>query len=416
MLATYFKNPHTLKQLRSGPAGPYLDGFAALLHAEGFSWWTARRHLAGAGHLGVWMNTVNIGFVDLNEMALSAFGKHLTCCTCKRPNANKGSSIIAGAKHFRDYLRSSGVLPLEKDEELQPIKSKLLFECFRRWMRDHRGVTGRTLEIYGPTVIDVLDTLGHDPNGYNVENLRYFVFDRLRRSSRSEAKTTVKALRMFLRFLIAQGLCSSGLDQAIPRLADWRLSNLPRYLPSDDVERIIDACDARTPIGCRDRAIILLLARLGLRGGDIAALRLEDIDWADASIQVSGKGRRQVRLPLPQEVGDAILEYLKRGRPPVNDDHLFIKGVAPLGPLGSGSRVSTLVARAIRRAGIDAPSYGAHVLRHSAATAMLRQGISLNGIAAILRHRSIETTVHYAKVDLALLQEVAQPWPEVNPC
>ena len=416
MLATYFKHPHTLQQLRSGPAGPYLDGFADLLHAEGFSWWTARRHLAGAAHLGVWTNTVNIEFVDLNEMALSAFAKHLSCCTCKRPNANKGPSVIAGAKHFRNYLKSLGVVPLEKDEGLQPIKNKPLFEGFRRWMRDHRGVTERTLEIYGPTVIDVLDTLGDDPSGYNVEKLRYFVFDRLRRSSRSEAKTTVKALRMFLRFLIAQGLCSSGLEEASPRLADWRLSSLPRYLPSDDVERIIGACDTTTRIGCRDRAIILLLARLGLRGGDIAALRLQDIDWADGSIRVSGKGRRQVRLPLPQEVGDAILEYLKRGRLPVNDDHVFMKGVAPLGPLGSGSRVSTLVARAIQRAGIDAPSHGAHVLRHSAATAMLRQGISLNGIAAILRHRSVETTVHYAKVDLALLKEVAQPWPEVNPC
>lgn len=415
MLTIYFTDSRTLERLSSGPASPHLDGFAEFLRAQGYSWATARRYLRAAAHLGQWVDTVNIGIVNLNEEALSAFARYLTTCSCNRSSVDKSSNVIVGGRHFLNHLRRLGVVPLQKDECLQ-CTHKPLFEGFHQWMRQHRGVTERTLEIYGPTVIDVLDTLGDDPGRYQVENLRRFVFDRLRQSGTGKAKTTVRALRMFLRYLIAEGLCPSGLHEGIPRLAAWRLSSLPRYLPSADVEQIIDACESSTPIGRRDRAIILLLARLGLRGGDIAGLKLNDIDWLEASIRFSGKGHREVRLPLPQEVGDAILEYLKNGRPAVSDDHVFIRAKAPLRRLDSGSTVSRIVARAIRRAGVDAPSYGAHVLRHSAATAMLRQGVSLNGIAAVLRHRSIETTVHYAKVDLVLLKEIAQPWPEVDPC
>lgn len=415
MLKIYFTDSRALERLSSGPANPHLDGFADFLYAQGYAWTTARRYLRAAAHLGQWVDTVNISIVDLSERALSSFARHLKRCRCNRSSVDKSSDAIVGARHFFNHLIRLGVVPVQNDEYLQ-CTHKPLFEGFLRWMRQHRGVTERTLEIYGPTVIDVLDTLGDDPSRYQIENLRRFVFDQLKQSGTGKAKTTVKALRMFLRYLIAEGLCLSDLHEGIPRLADWRLSNLPRYLPSTDVEQIIDACDSSTPTGRRDRAILLLLARLGLRGGDVAGLKIDDIDWIEASIRFSGKGHREVRLPLTQEVGDAILQYLQDGRPTVSDDHIFIRAKAPLRRLDSGSTVSRIVARAIRKAGVDTPSYGAHVLRHSAATAMLCQGVSLNGIAAVLRHRSIETTVHYAKVNIALLKEVAQPWPEVDPC
>lgn len=416
MLSAYFTETRKLRHLYSGPSGPYLDGFAQHLQAEGYSWWTTRSHLNAAAHLGLWTKTMNLDMENLNEKTLLAFKKHLSSCSCTSPSIKKrGSGETVGARHFLRYLRDIGAVASRNDEQRQPNHSPL-HEGFRQWMREHRGVKERTLEIYAPTVVDLLNTIGENPKKYNVENLRCFAFSRLKRSSRSQAKTAVKALRMFVRYLTAQGLCMPYLDEAIPRLAHWRLSNLPRYLESEDVEKIISCCDTSTPVGRRDKAIMLLLARLGLRGGDIASLRLEDIDWTEASIRVTGKGRRQTRLPLPQQVGDAILEYLQYGRPPINDDHVFIKAIAPLDPLGSGSRVSLIVARAIRRAGIKAPTYGAHVLRHSAATAMLRQGMSLNGIAAILRHKSVETTVQYAKVDISLLKEIAQPWPEVETC
>lgn len=222
---------------------------------------------------------------------------------------------------------------------------------------------------------------------------------------------------MFLRFLIAEGICPSGLDAAIPVLAHWRLSSLPRYIQSEEVERVIAACDPTSPVGIRDRSILLLLARLGLRAGDIVQLRLGDIDWKGAWIHVSGKGRRQTRLALTQEVGDAVVDYLKEGRPRTDTDTLFVRSRAPFRAFASHCAVSVIVAQAMRRAGVTCPSRGAaHVLRHSLATSMLRQGASLQDIATILRHRSIETTQIYAKVDVTALRQIAQPWPEVQPC
>jgi site-specific recombinase XerD len=219
---------------------------------------------------------------------------------------------------------------------------------------------------------------------------------------------------MFLRFLIAEGQCAVGLDAAIPTVAHWRLASLPRYLPPKDVERLIASCDRASAGGRRDRAILLLLARLGLRAGDIVHLRLSDIDWKDASIQVCGKGRRHTRLPLSDEVGQAIVAYLKKGRPRTNADTLFTRCRAPFRAFGSSSAVSDVVDNALRRAGVVRPSRGAaHLLRHSLATSLLWQGASLEDIGAVLRHSSVETTQIYAKVDIPTLRKIAQPWPEV---
>jgi integrase/recombinase XerD len=211
-----------------------------------------------------------------------------------------------------------------------------------------------------------------------------------------------------LRFLIAEGRCAAGLDAAIPVLAHWRLSSLPRYLQSDEVERVIAACDPALPVGKRDRAILLLLARLGLRAGDIVQLRQRDIDWKGAWISVAGKGRRETRLPLTQEVGHAIVDYLQDGRFRTDTDTLFVRSRAPFRAFRSHCAISVIVERAMRRAGVTCPSRGAaHLLRHSAATSMLRQGASLQDIAVILRHRSIETTQIYAKVDVTALRQIA---------
>ncbi|WP_245320512.1 tyrosine-type recombinase/integrase [Bradyrhizobium lablabi] len=185
---------------------------------------------------------------------------------------------------------------------------------------------------------------------------------------------------------------------------------VPRYIGTADVDRLIATCDRATPAGARDRAILLLLARLGLRAGDILALRLHDLDWQHATLTVRGKGRRETRLPLPQDAGDAVLDYLKRSRPCVARQELFLTSNAPFRAL-SGSTVSSVVRRAVDSSGIVAPSKGANLLRHSAATAMLRGGATLDMVGAVLRHRSPDTTSHYAKVDIVMLQQIAQPWP-----
>jgi integrase len=181
------------------------------------------------------------------------------------------------------------------------------------------------------------------------------------------------------------------------------------------VERVIAACDLGKPSGIRDRAVLLFLARLGLRAGDIVGMNLDDLDWTFATVRVRAKSRTDVRLPLPQDVGDAILEYLMRARPSTTIGRVFLCTNAPIRPLPTTATVSDIVRLALHRAGIrNPPSTGAHLLRHSAATAMLRAGASLDVIATVLRHASTDMTAHYAKVDLDLLRTVAQPWPEVS--
>ncbi|MGA8344933.1 MAG: site-specific integrase, partial [Candidatus Sulfotelmatobacter sp.] len=230
-------------------------------------------------------------------------------------------------------------------------------------------------------------------------------------------KQCTTAMRAFLRYLIAEGRCAAGLDACIPALAHWRLSSLPRYLQPEEVERVIASCSTTSSTAIRDRAILLLLARVGLRAGDILRLCLSDLDWKEATIRVVGKGRLQTLLPMTQEVGDAILAYIENGRHPIDNDTLFIRSRAPFGPFASHCAISMIVAEAMRRAGVRCPSRGAaHVLRHSVASSMLRQGASLQEIAGVLRHRSIATTEIYAKVDVVALREIARPWPEVTSC
>jgi len=226
-----------------------------------------------------------------------------------------------------------------------------------------------------------------------------------RRHGLWRAKTVVVAVRALLRFLGATGQCPAGMQHAIPGFASWQLATVPRFLVAQDVERLIASCPADAA-GLRGKAVLLLLARLGLRASEVTGLKFADIDWTHGLLTVSGKGRRQERLPLSQEVGDALLCYLRQGRPPLRTPAVFTSVVAPLRPL-TRAGVTHIVRAALRRTGIKAPINGAHVLRHSAATAMLRQGASLAGIGAVLRHRSPRTTAHYAKVDFGLLAEIA---------
>ena len=199
----------------------------------------------------------------------------------------------------------------------------------------------------------------------------------------------------------------------MPNVAGWRLASIPRFLPDADIARIIRACDGERRL--RDRAIILLLVRLGLRASEVARLSFDDIDWRQGTIRLCGKSRREELLPLTQEIGDALLAYIERGRPALAIPSLFTTEYAPLRPIDRIT-VKCLVKRALKRGGVDSRYKGAHILRHSAATAMLRHGVSLPGVSTVLRHRSQAMTAHYAKVDIALLAAIAQPWPGRSPC
>lgn len=281
-------------------------------------------------------------------------------------------------------------------------------------MRNHRGLTDTTLDVYQGIIVGLLDALGSDARVYSAEALRAFVLGRASPHGIHRAKSIVNAVRSFLRFLGLTGQCPPDMQYAIPSFASWQLSSIPRFLVSEDVERVIGSCTGYIN-ELRDRAVLLLLARLGLRASEVAQLKFADIDWRNGRILVCGKGRRQEALPLPQDVGDAILLYLDHSRPTLQVPEVFTTVRAPSHAL-TGASVTRIVRSALRRAGIKAPINGAHVLRHSAATTMLRQGVSLAGIGAVLRHRSPMTTAHYAKADFGLLSQIAQPWPGVSSC
>jgi integrase/recombinase XerD len=412
MLETHLESPVTRRRLRTGPAADHIDAFTDWLHLHGYKPVSIDLLLRSLAGWTDWLLTKDFTAQDLLpgfEACKLAIKDEQRVHYSRGPNRD---SVKAAAVFIR-FLQNQGKVPLPATPataiEIWPVLGE-----FRAWMRQHRGLTETTLDVYQGVLVGLLETVSDDATAYSTEALRAFVFDRARPHGIQRAKSIVVAVRSFVRFLGVTGRCPPGMEYAIPGFAAWQLSSIPRFLVAEDVERVIGSC-ADYIFGSRDRAVILLLARLGLRASEVAHLRFADIDWRNGSLVVSGKSRRQESLPLPQEVGDAILLYLNDGRPSLRVPELFISALAPLRPLTRAS-VTHIVRSALRRAGVKAPINGAHVLRHSAATTMLRQGASLAGVGAVLRHRDPMTTAHYAKVDFDLLSEIAQPWPEVSSC
>ena len=415
MIDQFFHSASRIQALRNGLYGSVLEAFAQELWKAGYAQYTARARIRAAEHFIHWAHKAGIPAGRFNTQLLPRFDAHLSRCQCPRFEHTDRYDVLRGVRSFVGYICGAGVSLVHTAEA--PAQDPVLLAAFRTWMREQRGTGDLTLNCYSIPLRDLLKRIGEDPGRLDAQTLRQFVLERSLTCGPGAAKNCTTALRMFLRFLIAEGKCATGLDQAVPVVAHWRLSSLPRYLQPEQVERIIAACNPATPVGKRDRAIVLLLARLGLRAGDIVQLRLQDIDWKEAWICISGKSRRETRLPLSQEVGQAIVDYLHDARPRSDSDALFLRSTAPFQTFASHCGVSVIVAQAMRRAGVACPTRGAaHALRHSVATSMLRSGASLQDIAAILRHRSIETTQIYAKVDVTSLQRIAQPWPEVGPC
>ncbi|MFI5299973.1 MAG: tyrosine-type recombinase/integrase [Polyangiales bacterium] len=401
MIETLFERPFFLRRLRASLIGEHVDGFAASLAADGYAGLTIRCTLSATRAFGDWLSARGRGVADIDDRTAARFVAHHACANATR------RSLRTGVAHFLAYLRAEGVIATV---ERAAAPAPALIVRFAEWMEAHRGARSSTVAVYAPIACSLLRELRGDPARLTARRVRAFVLARASEHGTSRASTVVTASRMFVRFLVADGLCDADLVAAVPTVASWRESSLPRYLPAVDVERIIASCDLAAPDGLRDRAVLLLLARLGLRAGDVAGLTFDAIDWVGARVRVAGKGRREDWLPLPQDAGDAILRYLEKGRPRLRASAVFLTARAPIVTM-SRWVVSTIVRRAIHRAGVSSPSHGAHVLRHSAAATMLRAGSSLTEIGALLRHASIETTFHYAKVDRDLLVGVAAPWP-----
>ena len=409
MLEIYFSAAKMLGHLRSGPSGPYLDGFAAALERQGYRPATAVRYLRAAAHVG---HIVVERGGSLGDIDLAAFSEHLRTCRCPRANGGRRNHhTIYGARLFRRHLVERGVC-LPADTAAAHVEPQLVAD-FKAWLHKHRGASEATIRLYARDAVGMLTALAADPTGWGPAVVRSYFMERASKCGSGTIEKMTTSLRAFLRYLAVEGRCQAGLDNAVPAYAHWQLADMPRYLSAEQVKRLIAACDGDTNARRRDRAIVLLLARLGLRAGDVAQLRLTDIEWQTGTLRVMGKSRYEVRLPLPQDVGDAIAAYLECRPSACRSDRVFLRTIAPCRPFRNGDGISSVVKRIMKRAGIVTPVKGAHVLRHTAATEMLRHGVPLEKIGLVLRHRGIDTTAYYAKADVALLKQVAQPWPEV---
>ena len=361
-----------------------------------------------ARHFADWICRSGIAPCDVSAGTIEQFAQHQCLCPGGRRLHRVSKNYVSRVRRFVYFLAENGVIPTSAPPAAGPSMQPRAVE-FLEWLRHHRGLSERTIKLRGHVLRRLLLTLGDDPTTYDASLVRRIIVGEAERGSRASIGTVTTTLRGYLRFLATRDACSPWLYQAVPTVPHWRLSTLPRYLPMADVERLIASCDPAMPAGVRDKAILLLLARLGLRAGDVLGLRFDDIAWEEGTIRVCGKGRREICLPLPQDAGDALLDYVTHARPNAGYDRVFLRTFAPWRPL---SNISSLVRWRLERAGFtDAPSHGARLLRHSAATGMLRAGATLEAVGAVLRHKSADTTVHYAKVDLHMLRPIAQPWP-----
>src|SRR5919109_850100 len=351
MLETHLRSPVTQRRLRSGPAADYVDHFADWLCGHGYRPRTIEDRLRALAGWTDWMCGKGFTADDVLR-ALSTARAALEGQQRVRYRRGINHASLTAASLYIRFLQEHGVVPPHLTPS-SPSDRWPMLGAFRSWMRQHRGLTESTLDVYQGILAGLCEQLGDQPGRYTAETLRAFVFDRARPHGIWRAKSIVVAVRALLRFLGATGQSASGMEHAIPGFASWQLSSSPRFLAPEDAERVIRSC-AGDANGLRDRAVILLLARLGLRASEVAGLMLTDIDWDNGRIAVCGKGRRQEWLPLPQDVGTAIRRYLRNSRSPLPVPEVFTTVLAPFRPLTRAS-VTHIVRSALRRTGIKAP-------------------------------------------------------------
>lgn len=386
----------------SGPLARFAEGFCVELVERGYSLWGAEEQLYLLAHVSRWM--------EVEELEVAG----LTLDTLQRYFAwrcREGYLSGLSPKNLRrvfGYLGGLGVLP---GGDAVPSPVDRLVEAFGGYLLQERGMAAGSVRLYSRTARLFLEErsepLEDDLARLSGAEINSFVLREARRRSHWSAQTVVSALRALLRFLHVQGLIAEPLAAAVPSVAR-RPDDLPRGLPAGRVRLLLDSCDRSTAVGRRDYAIVLLLSRLGLRGGEVAGLELDDVDWRVGELVIRGKGSRVDRLPLPCDVGGALVDYLRHGRPRGFGRAVFLTACAPLTGVSRGA-VSEIVMRACARAGV-AP-VRCHRLRHTLASELLSRGAGLAEIGQVLRHRDLRTTAVYAKVDRAALSGLALPWP-----
>ncbi len=392
----------------AGPLEPFAAGFAVELVRQGYASQPAAQQLRLMAHVSRWLAAGGRQAAGLNAVTVDAF-------VVSRRAAGYSNHLTGDAlRPLLVYLRGLGVVA-EEDVLVPDGPVEVALERYRRYLLVERGLSVITARVYVDAVRPFLagrvssDRRRLDLGGLRVADVTTFVVGRCPALSHAAAKQTTTALRSLLVYLHVAGEISRPLAGAVPSVAGWRLTGLPRGLDPGQVQALLASCARDTVNGCRDFAILTMLVRLGVRAGEVAALSLDDVNWHAGEITVCGKGNRCERLPLPADVGEAISVYLRDRRPAgVRERALFLRVKAPQGPLTS-TAVCSVVATAARRAGLG--TVGAHRLRHTVATEMLRAGASLPEIGQVLRHRHMSTTAIYAKTDREALREIARPWP-----
>jgi site-specific recombinase XerD len=415
MLDTFFTQCKVQTRMQSGLLGPCLPSLAEMLHCQGYSKSTIRRRLRAAEQFGIWLQEQGIAVVDVDRAIVSKYRQGL-----KRwfpPSRPRGllSRKALGLFQLVELLRQKGVLRPEA-EPAPSVGVERWLEDFDHHLDQAAGYTPKTRDNYLRCARRLLTGcfgIGEpDWSAFQSEPITEFIRKEADRLQPSGCGLPVTAIRALIRFLAAKGVVPAGLQGAVPAVRTWPHSSLPRHISAAEVERVIKACDLSTPWGLRERAVVVLLARLGLRAGEIVRLKLDDLDWTEGGLIVrAGKNHRERVLPLSTEVGDAIVAYLRQARRPSSHRELFLSWRPPFGPLRSSVSITNLVGAVLKRAGIKVHRPGAHILRHTLATGMVRQGVTFKEIADVLGHRSLASTGIYAKLDLESLEKVALPWP-----
>jgi len=407
MTDQFFLYPKTLEHLHAGPLAVQIDSFAKRLLNQGYAINTCKAKILLVADLSHWIEKKQFQISNLDEKKICEFIKYRLIHY--RPNRHENPTL----RDFLAHLRGAGIVPVPAptadNTPLGRIESN-----FARYLEQERGLAQATIDSYIPIARRFLC----ERFGTNIillgeltpPDITQFILHHAHSDSPSRAKLAVTVLRSFLHFLYQRGQISTDLSKFVPTVANWCLSELPKFLKPEEVERLLQGCDQSRPGGQRDYTILLLLARLGLRSGEVVHMELDDIFWETGEFIVRGKSARQDRLPLPHDVGEALATYLCHGRPRCSSRRVFIRMKAPHQGFSSSTAISDIVRRAFARAKLHRKRKGAHLLRHSLATDMLRQGASLTEIGEILRHQLAHTTEIYAKVAVAELKFLAQPW------
>lgn len=406
MLDNLYTQPGAAQRLRSSPLGPWLDSFVDRLTELGYTPWSRRSNVVLAADLGRWMAKRDILVGNLNESVVEAYVKQRRT---QRERRYAASSLVLA------HLRAKGVIP-SSPERTAPVAHE---QRYAAYMQKARGAAAGTIKGYLEVVRDFLarrfGTGEVDLAALTASDVGAYLVERAPALAPKTLAFRAGALRSFFRFLFLRGETSTDLATA-PLVPQMRYrARVPRYLSPTEVEQLLDTCDLSTSTGRRDRAILLLLVRLGLRAGEVAALELDDIRWRSGEIVIRGKGNVVNRLPLLSDVGEALSAYLKHDRVViVPTRRVFLRCCAPVRELGGRGAVGSIVRAGLSRAGLQPPVRGPHLLRHTLGTQMIRAGASMAEIAEVLRHSTPTSSAIYAKVDFETLRALARPWPGVG--